>query len=182
MAAPDINLIPSASNEKAPGGVKDQIFEWVLNNGKKIVLITQAIVLLVFISRFKFDSDIRKLNKEIEQNQVVVENYAELEEKYLENQRRLGLIKPIIEDQIDWAERLQNFNTKIPNNLTLKNLQFEESKVKISAKTNSAQAFQLFVSLLVDDSSVQSAVLEASEFNTETNEYEFVISIEVKNE
>ncbi len=177
MPSSEINFVPDSS-KKVPN-IKDQIFQWVIKNGKRIVIITQAIVLIVFISRFKFDTDIRNLNTEIEQNQAVVENLADVETAYLQNQEKLGLIKPIIERQIDWDKRLTDFTAKIPNDLTLATVKFSEKAISITAGTKNAQSFQIFVNLLVKDQTIRSAVLQSSQYDTEADEYKFVINMEL---
>lgn len=177
MPSSEINFSPNAK-EKGPASTRDQVFQWVIKNGKRIVIFTQAVVLIVFISRFKFDNDVRNITREVEKNQVIVEDLSSIEEQYLDNQRKLGLVKPIIERQIDWKDRLDDFNGKIPNDLTLENFKFSEKSIELSARTKSPQSFQVFISLLSQDQSVQSAVLKSSSYDNETNEFKFIINME----
>lgn len=177
MSMSDINFSPNAV-EKTPS-VKDLIFQWVIKNGKRIVIFTQAIVLLVFLSRFKFDTDVRNITQEVEKNQAIVESLADVEAKYVENQAKLGLLRPIIESQIDWKERLDNFTKKIPNDMVLGSASFTANSIKVSATTETPQSFQLFLSLLIQDPSVKGIILESSKYDRSTNEYYFVMSVEI---
>jgi hypothetical protein len=177
-ASSEINFIPNAP--KTSLSVKDQIFQWVIKNGKRIVIITQAIVLLVFVSRFKFDNDIRGITSEIEQNQAILESLSDVEDKYIHNQERLALVKPIIERQINWDERLTNFNKKIPDDLILNNVKFDEDQISLDAFTKSPQSFQVFISLLIGDPTIESVILNASEFDTETGEYKLSLTMDLQ--
>ncbi len=177
-ASSEINFIPNAP--KTNPSVKDQIFQWVIKNGKRIVIITQAIVLLVFLSRFKFDSDIRNITTEIEKNEAIVESLSATEKRYIENQEKLGLIKPIIEKQVDWETRLNDFNKKIPSELVLENVKFIDNTIELSANTKSSQSFQAFIGVLLADSNIQSIVLQASQFDSATGEYSISLHLELK--
>jgi hypothetical protein len=62
MPKKEINLLPKEEFEKKPLG---KFLVWALSIGRYIVIFTELIVILAFLSRFKLDRDLADLNQSV---------------------------------------------------------------------------------------------------------------------
>lgn len=85
-----INLVPQDEFEKSTIG---KILKWALTAGKSIVIMTEFVVILAFLSRFKLDRDLNDLNEVIDQKVEIVKSYVETEEQMRRLQERAGVIQ-----------------------------------------------------------------------------------------
>lgn len=76
---PDVNLLPSDDLEGRPGGI---FLKWALTWGKRIVVTTELIVILAFLSRFWLDTEVANLSEKIEQKIAIVKSEAEFEKSF----------------------------------------------------------------------------------------------------
>lgn len=89
-AALSINLLPG--REVAIG---EKFLRWILTYGRYIIIGTEIIVLLAFLSRFKLDRDFNDLNDRIKERQKIIENFRSIEDSVNQLQSRLSQIKTI---------------------------------------------------------------------------------------
>jgi Tfp pilus assembly protein PilN len=85
-----IEFLPQESWEKGTGG---RLLKWALTVGRHVVIFTELIVILAFLSRFKFDRDLTDINEEIKQKQAIVTNSAKFEQEFRLLQSRLVRIE-----------------------------------------------------------------------------------------
>lgn len=156
-----------------------QLFKWTIESGKKIVILTEAIVLLVFISRFKLDRDTNRLRERIENKQAIVKSTQKLETEHRRIQRKLNRIKLITREQIDWNKRLDSFTQKMPQDVTLENLSLDHNSIALSAKVKTAASFGTFIKLLLQDDNTQAVFLKSSSYNKQEKNYKFSLDIRV---
>lgn len=175
----DINFILKDETQEKET-FKDKLFQWVIQKGRIIIIVTQAIVLIVFLSRFKLDNDYRNLIGRIETNQVVLTNNTELESEYIAVSEKASLVKQAISGQIDWAERLNEFNQNIPQGLSIDSLTYTENNIRFSATASSSQVFQIFIQRLISNQKMSEIILESSRYNRDTQTYLFSLRVTVE--
>ncbi len=88
-----IELLPQENWEKGTFG---RLLKWALTVGRYIVIITELIVILAFLSRFKFDRDLTDLNEKVKQQQAIVQSSAQFEQKFRFLQKQLLYIYILI--------------------------------------------------------------------------------------
>ena len=78
MPAPklDINLLAQTNINAKPLG---KFLKWSLTYGRYIIIGTQIIVLLAFLSRFKLDQDLSDLHTKIDEKVNILEALAPIE-------------------------------------------------------------------------------------------------------
>lgn len=79
FVSPEINLMPRDDMESKPGG---KFLQWALSWGKKIVVLTELVVVLAFLSRFKIDADVAYLSDEIDQKKQIVQSTSTFEKEF----------------------------------------------------------------------------------------------------
>src|SRR3989344_6821603 len=104
----DKNLIGEGDFSRTPIG---RIVTWATTYGRYIMILTEIIVLLAFISRFSLDRKLTDLNEEISQKQAILEVNSQLEADIRAVQGQLSQVKNLISQQsapIDILVFLQN--------------------------------------------------------------------------
>lgn len=76
---PDVNLLPGDDLEGRPGGI---FLKWALTWGKRIVVTTELIVILAFLSRFWLDTEVANLSEKIEQKKAIVLSQSDFEKSF----------------------------------------------------------------------------------------------------
>lgn len=91
---PDINLLPGDDLENKAGG---KFLKWALSWGKRIVVFTELIVILAFLSRFWLDTTVANNNDKITQKKNVVVASSNFEANFRK-----------IADKVSKAQSLEN--------------------------------------------------------------------------
>ncbi len=88
----DINLLPGDDLDNRPGG---QLLKWALSWGKKIVIVTELIVVSAFLSRFWLDTQVANLSDDIQHKKDILEASAEFENEFRSVSNRLAGVQKI---------------------------------------------------------------------------------------
>jgi hypothetical protein len=76
---PEVNLL---SEDEFNGSVSGKFIKWALTWGRRIIVLTELVVISAFISRFWLDTTVANNNDEIEKKRAVILSMADLEKKY----------------------------------------------------------------------------------------------------
>jgi Tfp pilus assembly protein PilN len=138
-----INLIPQDPFFKtAPG----RILKWALTAGRYIVIFTELIVIISFITRFTLDRQDTDLNNSIHQKKVIIESYGDFEQQFRETQRKISDYQQI--EQLDnLADVFPSLTEIIPKGVVLENLSIQPDQVFLSGTVLS----QLSLNLLINN-------------------------------
>jgi Tfp pilus assembly protein PilN len=142
-----INLLSQDDFSKSAIGT---VLLWALSIGRYIIVFTQLVVILSFLSRFKLDRDLTDLNSRISQQQAVIESYGELEQEVREIQSRLAFLDEI-EVKNQTYEVLAKLEKITPADVKLTQIQAREGSVNISAIALSPGGFSSFVAGIQQD-------------------------------
>jgi len=140
----DVNLIP-----------KDPFFEtalgrslkWTVSVGRYIVIFTQLVVIVSFLSRFILDRQVTDLNVTINQQKKAIESYGDLEKRFLFVQAQITDIKQL-QQQANLVEVFPLLNETIPGNIILDELTIKQNEVLFSGVALSQTAFNILTSNL----------------------------------
>lgn len=138
-----INLLPG--KESAFG---ETFLNWVLSIGRYIIIGTEIIVLIAFLSRFKLDRDLIDLNDQIKEKQAILQTLKPVEDHVLQLQARLAEIKRIDALQGSGIAALPGVATLTPAGVTYKNIFVTKDKITISGKASQTTDISRFVALL----------------------------------
>jgi len=170
----DINLLPE---DKQPLG---SFLSWVLTSGRYIVIGTEIIVLIAFLSRFKLDRDLTDLHQSIAQKQAIVLAAQDLEKQVRILQNHLLIIKKF-ENQRDFPPKLlATFEQLIPIDVSLTELSSQEAELTLKATAGSNQGFSAFINNLSSSPSFKDISLDNVGKN-ETGAIEFQITTTLVN-
>lgn len=85
-----INLVQSTNKNPF-----DNFIEWALTIGRFLVILTETIALITFVSRFSLDRQLVNLHDEIKRDQQYIQAFASSEIDFRNLQDRLGAIKTV---------------------------------------------------------------------------------------
>jgi len=140
-----INLLPREEFEKKPLG---RFLTWALTAGRYIVIFTELIVLIAFLSRFKLDRDLSDLYDQIQQKQAQITAYSDFEKDFRFFQERLEIIKTLQGEQPLIEGIINTVTQTIPDDVSLNNFSFSENEVKIAGIALSETGLKSFVASL----------------------------------
>lgn len=163
--------------------VVGKVMLWALSIGRYIVVFTELIVILSFVSRFKLDRDLTDLNTEIVRQKAIVESYGDLELVVRDLQKQLAFINdelrsPQPESYLDLVVPL------MPIDVKLNQMQMSGDTVRIEATALSQTGFKQFIRGLERTPQVKGIELSqiASENASNTINFELTISVAAQTE
>lgn len=124
-----------------------KVLLWALSIGRYIVVFTELIVILSFLSRFKLDRDLTDLNEAIARQKAIILSYGDLEDNVRYAQERLELVR-LQESSIPPQEVLDMFSQILPADIRLEQMNMDGQTVKLAAIALSPQSFARFINNL----------------------------------
>lgn len=160
-----IEFLPQEDWEK---GALGKILKWIITVGRHIVIFTELIVILAFLSRFKFDRDLTDLGEKIKQQQAIISSWSSFEKEFRFLQTRLEKIEQIQKDQLSVGEILTEISQKIPSEVSLSSLEInKDEKITLAANSLTERGVGLFLSNLKKSSLFKEVNLTAISLNQE---------------
>lgn len=145
MPKKDINLLPREEFEKKPLG---RFLTWALSAGRYIVIFTELIVLIAFLSRFKLDRDLSDLYDKIQAKQAQITAQSDFEKEFRAFQTRLATIKTLLKDQTQGEEVMIAVAQAIPNDVSLDELSYSEKAISLGGTALSEDGLGTFLANL----------------------------------
>lgn len=133
-----INLLPKDSFESSTLGI---ILDWALAFGKWAVIVTQLVVMVVFLWRFTLDRQLTDLRKQIEKESNIIASYKQLEEDFVLTQRKIDFAKPVLAKQVETEELLQLLQSLMPTDVWLEKLAISPTSISFTAYSASLNGF-----------------------------------------
>jgi hypothetical protein len=143
-----VNLLPPSEFETSFGG---KFLKWAVTGGRYIIIVTELIVILAFISRFKLDEDIRKLHEEIAGKVNVLDAELPGEMEFKRVQKRLEIAGKIFQTRYPLTADWKKVVSKVPTQVKLTSLVFGKTAVSLQANAASEQELGLILSGLSAD-------------------------------
>ena len=175
----EINLAPSDQFSKS--NILDKLYIWGSFAGKTLIIITNFVIISVWLYRWDLDRRIYNLATSIEEKQLAITSISKKEETIRKIQTKLNIIRDIESDKSYYSALLQNLNQTAVEGVELKRVTFPSSKlVNISASAKDGPTFGLYVGKLINDLKIEDVTLYGSSLEATTETYEFVIELQYK--
>lgn len=158
MAAPStsIDLLPQEEWEKGTFG---KILKWALTIGRHIVIFTELIVIIAFLSRFKLDRDMTDLSDKIKQKQAIVQSSEQFEKKFLFLQKELGTIKELRSKQLEGDTIITEISGLVPVDVYLSDFNVANKQISLNALALSEAGLATFLKKLKASTRFENLVL-----------------------
>jgi Tfp pilus assembly protein PilN len=139
-----INLLPDTEFTTTITG---RILSWIISTFRVIVIATEILVMIAFLSRFWLDAQNTDLNEELDQKKAILSASQDFEHQFKDTQKRLRIFDAITKDATQ-TSYISQVSDKLPPDVNLVSIiKFEES-IEIQGITASERSAQQFVSNL----------------------------------
>jgi Tfp pilus assembly protein PilN len=129
---PLINLLPQ---EEFAASTLGRILKWLTSTFRIIVIMTEVVVMLAFLSRFYFDARSNDLTDQINQKKAVISSFANLEKDFKTAQSQLKIFAALTTDNKKFLPLMQTLATRLPANVQLTFLTFTNGELEIRANS-----------------------------------------------
>jgi Tfp pilus assembly protein PilN len=146
-----INLLSQDDFSQSAVG---RVMLWALSIGRYIVVFTELIVILSFLSRFKLDRDLTDLNEAIARQKAIILSYGNLENDLRFTQSQLALVRQV-QTPLTPPAVLDLLGQTIPADVRLTQLQITPNTLDLQATALSTQGFTRFINNLLSRDEVK---------------------------
>jgi len=137
-----INLIEKDDFEHTSIG---RLTMWAVTYGRYIMVGTEVVVLLAFISRFSLDRKLTDLKEEISQKQAILEANQDFEQEYQSLQNRLTTVGKLLNGQTQPFNALSSMQSLLPQGVYLQAYDYQKNKITIEATAGNTQSFAQYL-------------------------------------
>jgi hypothetical protein len=170
-----INLKPQDEFEKSLVG---KILRWSLSTGKSIVILTEFVVILAFLSRFKLDRDLNDLNEEIIQKQFIVESYEDTETKIVDIQDKLSLVAQIDNTTVKVKDTVNQLSQLVPVGVKINSIEFSQAGWNVVAEADTEQTYASFISRMENSGKFAQVIVSDIKYDLRNGKLSFSLTAE----
>jgi Tfp pilus assembly protein PilN len=127
-----INLLIQQDFEHSASG---RILSWLLSSGRAIVIITELIVIIAFISRFWLDKTLTDLSEANASKKTQIEASLPFETDFKSVQKRLVISKQLDSQKANAANLIQTVVQVLPQDIILSEISVNEGKVIVEGES-----------------------------------------------
>lgn len=145
---PQINLL----GKNAPDNtVFARMIDWITSYGRYIMVTTELVVLVAFVSRFSLDRKLTDLNEMITQKQEIIEVNQPLETAFRQTQQRIKDANVIIASQAKAYKGLLAVQSTVPAGTYIDSFQISNGKLNMSMVSMSTSSFAQFLTMITSN-------------------------------
>jgi hypothetical protein len=127
-----INLLPPSEFELSFWG---RFLKWAVTTGRYVIIVTELVVIVAFLSRFKLDSDLSGLSDEIRGKKNILDAQAAIETKFLGVQSRLLLAENIMNQSLAAGSEISEIVKTIPEGVKIVDLNINKTRDVVNVNT-----------------------------------------------
>jgi len=151
-----IEFLPQEDWEKGTFG---KILKWTLTVGRYIVIFTELVVILAFLSRFKLDRDLTDLGEKIKQQQAIIQASSDFEKEFRFLNKRIQTIESLRKEQLETEGVLSEIASLTPLDVQLTEFSITGSQLSFNAFSLSERGLGTFLKKLKESSKFQNISL-----------------------
>jgi len=137
----EINLLPQKGFESNTVG---RLLAWVLSSFRVIVIVTEIIVMIAFLSRFWLDAQNADLTDDIKNKKAVLQAYQDFEKDFRDTQKRLEVYASVTKE-VPFASLIKSLSDLLPPDIYLSSLAYSGSQVNITALSPNEVSIQQYM-------------------------------------
>jgi hypothetical protein len=171
-----VNLI---SQDELSQSAVGKVMLWALSIGRYIVVFTELIVIMSFLSRFKLDRELTDLNEAINRQKAIILSYGNLESDFRYTQSQLELVRST-QTKVSPTSVLAMLSQTTPPDVKVNQLQLTDKGIQFSAIALSPQGFISFISNLLAQELIDHLTISGVSSKDQGLTIEFEVSANVK--
>lgn len=159
-----INLLPQ---EEFAASTFGRILAWALGSFRIIVIITEMIVVIAFLSRFWLDAEASDLNDAIKQKKAIISSMATVEKQFRTVQERLTIFSSITKTDKPVSSLMAKIISFLPSDVVLSNISASGNLVQIKGASASERSIAQFIVNLKSASDFSDVSLVSADTDTD---------------
>ena len=167
----DVNLLPKDAFAQSGVG---KMLNWALSTGRYIVVFTEMVVILTFLSRFTLDRQLTDLNESILKKQTVMNSYANIETIVRQVQAKAEFIEEN-EGDIKTVELLNFLSNIAPSDIVFDQLSVQFNQFTLNGTAYSLTSLSEFVDDIRADDTFTDVISERIETTQRSSGVTFVL-------
>jgi len=128
-----LDLLKPQSN---PEKLLVRLLHWLLSTGRYLFVFVEALVLIVFIARFKLDEDLASKKEAIEAQVPYIESLKPFEILVRQTQLKLSTISSFRSNVADYPQILKKIADQTPGGVKIISLNFEKKLTQVTIQLN----------------------------------------------
>lgn len=173
----DINLVPKDPFFETIIG---KILKWSLSVGRYIVIFTELVVIVSFVTRFSLDRQVTDLNKAIDQKKNIILAFGDLDENFRNIQFKIDNYKQV-EQQRNIAEVFPKLTEITPPNVIYEELTVWQDRVNLTGLAQNQGALNTLINnLQISDNFFEVAVEKIESDDEQSSNLTFNIKAQTK--
>jgi len=179
-AKKEISLLPESENPRSFGSL---FLKWITTTGRVTIILTELIVISVFISRFWLDRKNSDLSEVLRQKQAILESVIPFEQEFVGLQQRLAYIKDFYSNQPEYSQQIDSLITSTPQNIFYENLSIsKDEKLKSTTINTSLIAYKeedivSFITNLMSNPDIDQVDVNKIEKKEKENQYSISLTL-----
>ena len=137
-----INLLPQ---EQFAASTTGRVLTWALSTFRIIVILTELVVILAFLSRFFLDAENADLSDQIEQKQSIIADSSEFEKTFRQTQKRLEIFSQLTAQDKQASGVLSKIAISIPPDVFLDSINLNDNSLSLVGLSPNERSIQEFV-------------------------------------
>ncbi len=170
-----INLLPKDEFEISTLG---RVLKWLLGTFRFIVIFTEMIVMIAFLSRFWLDAKSNDLNAEIKQKQVLISSYAPVETEFTVIQKRMLTLTQFSTESVKPSELIDTIVPLIPSDIKLNLISASELQNKFEGESLSEKAIAQLIANL--ENSKKFTKISLGEISSKKDSNSLIFTLELR--
>lgn len=171
-----VNLLPK---DPFLDSIVGKFLLWSLQIGRYLVVFTELVVILSFLSRFKLDRDLTDLNEKITVQKQTILSYGDTEAKFNAAKSKIETIKLIQDSQLG-LNTLTFLEQNLPIDVKLNRLTSSVNGWTIDASTLSAQSLRAIAEKIFAANPSATISFSKIKLNSRTGAIDFSLSVVYK--
>jgi len=159
-----IEFLPQEDWEKGTWG---KILKWTLTVGRHIVIFTELVVILAFLSRFKLDRDLTDLGERIRQQQAIITSWNSFEKEFRFLNKQLQIIEELRKNQIESNEILDELASLVPFDVVVSDFSVSNKQLGLTGNAFSETGLSTFLKSLRNSKKFKNISLAQISLNPE---------------
>jgi len=137
-----VNLLPQ---EEFAGSTFGRILVWALSTFRIIVIVTEMVVMIAFLSRFWLDARNVDLNDLIKQKQTVLSSTSDFEKDFRATQKRLKIFSALSPEDRPISAFLGTIVSYLPSDTSLASYSFSGGTIQVKGNAVSEASIAQFI-------------------------------------
>ena len=139
------NQINLLLQEEFAGSTMGRVLLWALSTFRIIVIVTEMVVMIAFLSRFWLDARNVDLNDLIKQKQAVLASSSDFEKDFRNTQKRLKVFSALTPEERPISSYLTTIASYLPSDTSLSSYSYSGGTIQVKGEAVSEAGIAQFI-------------------------------------